>query len=98
MAGLIAGTGRRNGGNGAFGLAPGVNDWLSSVPAEEGALAKEDLGRSNDLAQDKLDKLFDAWGKENKVKSDLSEAAAGEAGQSYFNGRKAAYVALRADN
>ncbi len=74
-----------------------LNDWLSSVQAEEGALTKEELSRSNDLAQDKLDKLFETWGKENKVNSDLSGAAAGEAGQSYINGRKIAYEALRAD-
>lgn len=74
-----------------------LNDWLSSVQAEEGALTKEDLSRSNDIAQDKLDKLFETWGKENNVSSDLSGAAAGEAGQSYINGRKISYEALRGD-
>ncbi|MFI1171397.1 hypothetical protein [Streptomyces melanogenes] len=72
-----------------------LNDWLASVQAEQGSLNKEELSRGNDLAQDKLDKYFETWGKEHHVRPDLAQAAAGEAGQSYVSGRQIAYEALR---
>ncbi|MFI6944194.1 hypothetical protein ACIBI4_33485 [Streptomyces sp. NPDC050418] len=72
-----------------------LNEWLSTVQAEEGALTRDELSRNNDLAQDNLDQYFTEWGKERDIDSDLAGAAAGEAGQSYTSGREMAYEALR---
>ncbi|MFJ9050477.1 hypothetical protein ACIRPO_12190 [Streptomyces bacillaris] len=75
-----------------------LNDWLSGVQAEEGALAKEELSRGNDLAQDNLDRYFETWGEERKVNKSLSVSAGAEARQSYVAGREIAYEALRSRN
>ncbi|MER6769309.1 hypothetical protein ABT389_06060 [Streptomyces bacillaris] len=75
-----------------------LNDWLSGVQAEEGALAKEELSRGNDLAQDNLDRYFETWREERKVNKSLSVSAGAEARQSYVAGREIAYEALRSRN
>lgn len=72
-----------------------LNEWLSGVQAEEGSLSKEELSRGNDVAEDKLDAYFDKWGEERHMNPDWTDAAAGEAGQSYYKGRETAYEALR---
>ncbi|MBQ0985606.1 hypothetical protein KBZ10_14000 [Streptomyces sp. F63] len=72
-----------------------LNNWLAGVQAEEGALSKEELSRGNDVAQDNLDRTFDAWGEERRMAPEITEAAAGEARQSYVDGRQIAYEALR---
>ncbi|KNE84369.1 MULTISPECIES: DUF6571 family protein [Streptomyces] len=72
-----------------------LNNWLAGVQAEEGALSKEELSRGNDIAQDNLDRTFDAWGEERRMAPETTEAAAGEARQSYVDGRQIAYEALR---
>ncbi|WP_123441636.1 DUF6571 family protein [Streptomyces sp. PanSC9] len=72
-----------------------LNNWLAGVQGEEGALSKEELSRGNDVAQDNLDRTFDAWGRERHINPDVTEAAAGEARQSYVDGRQIAYEALR---
>ncbi|MFC9700111.1 type VII secretion-associated serine protease mycosin [Streptomyces sp. NPDC056943] len=47
MAGLIAGTGERDGGNGAFGLAPGAKILPVRVPGLEGGDVSMDQGSEN---------------------------------------------------
>ncbi|MFD0151567.1 type VII secretion-associated serine protease mycosin [Streptomyces sp. NPDC055721] len=47
MAGLIAGTGERDGGNGAFGLAPGAKILPVRVPGMEGGDVSMDQGSEN---------------------------------------------------
>ncbi|MGW1296246.1 hypothetical protein [Streptomyces sp. NPDC002533] len=75
-----------------------LNEWLTDVQAEQGALSKEELSRGNDLAQDRIHQYFTKWGEEKNVSSDVTDAAVGEAEQSYVLGRKVAYDALRTDN
>ncbi|WP_406725215.1 hypothetical protein WJ438_11885 [Streptomyces sp. GD-15H] len=72
-----------------------LNNWLAGVQAEEGSLAKEELNRSNDVAQDSIDRYFDRWGEERSLAPEIAEDAAGEAQQSYISGRQTAYEALR---
>ncbi|MGC9442554.1 DUF6571 family protein [Streptomyces sp. WG5] len=72
-----------------------LNNWLAGVQAEEGSLAKEELNRSNDVAQDNIDRYFDRWGAERSLAPEIAEDAAGEAQQSYVSGRQTAYEALR---
>ncbi|MEU0580468.1 DUF6571 family protein [Streptomyces griseoincarnatus] len=72
-----------------------LNNWLSGVQAEEGSLAKEELSRSNDVAQDTIDRYFDGWGEQRNLAPEIAEDAAGEAQQSYISGRQIAYEALR---
>ncbi|MGP3733201.1 hypothetical protein ACTWJ9_08275 [Streptomyces sp. GDS52] len=72
-----------------------LNNWLAGVQAEEGSLAKEELNRSNDVAQDNIDRYFDRWGEERSLAPEVAEDAAGEAQQSYISGRQTAYEALR---
>ncbi|WP_406106304.1 hypothetical protein OG698_28370 [Streptomyces sp. NBC_01003] len=73
----------------------GLNNYLAGVQAEEGSLSKEELSRGNDVAQDQLDRYFDKWGSERHMDHTTTEAAAGEARQSYVDGRQIAYEALR---
>ncbi|MER0445638.1 hypothetical protein ABR738_13900 [Streptomyces sp. Edi4] len=73
----------------------GLNDWLAGVQAEEGSLSKEELSRGNDIAQDNLDRYFNAWGSERHIDPGIASAAAGEARQSYVGGRQIAFEALR---
>ncbi|MFG2560822.1 hypothetical protein [Streptomyces sp. NPDC048496] len=73
----------------------GLNEWLAGVQAEEGSLSKEELSRGNDVAQDNLDRYFDKWGSERHMDPTTTDAAAGEARQSYVDGRQIAYEALR---
>ncbi|MFC8391203.1 DUF6571 family protein [Streptomyces sp. NPDC057238] len=72
-----------------------LNNWLAGVQAEEGSLAKEELNRSNDVAQDNIDRYFDRWSEERNLAPEIAEDAAGEAQQSYVSGRQTAYEALR---
>jgi len=73
-----------------------LNDWLTGVQAEEGSLKKEELSRSNDAAEDKIERYFERWSQERGLAPEVGEAASGEARQSYIAGRKIAYEALRA--
>jgi hypothetical protein len=59
------------------------------------ALSKEELSRGNDVAQDNLDRYFDKWGSERHMDPTTTDAAAGETRQSYVDGRRIAYEALR---
>lgn len=74
-----------------------LNEWLTGIQAEEGALSKEELNRGNAKAQDNLDAYFRSWGEKRHMDEDdpIIEAAAGEAQQSYMGGRQVAYEALR---
>ncbi|MGW3681586.1 DUF6571 family protein [Streptomyces prasinus] len=72
-----------------------LNNWLAGVQAEEGSLAREELNRRNDIAQDRIDRYFDKWGEERGMAPEIAEAAAGESQQSYVSGRQTAYEALR---
>lgn len=74
-----------------------LNEWLAGIQAEEGALSKEELSRGNEKAQDNLDTYFRKWGDKRGMDEEdpIIGAAAGEARQSYVDGRQIAYEALR---
>ncbi|MFI1188868.1 hypothetical protein [Streptomyces californicus] len=75
-----------------------LNDWLSGVQAEQGALSREEISRLNDTAQDSLDNYFNDWYSSKNVDKQAIEHASSEARQSYENGRQIAFDALRSRN